>query len=302
MASGSLRKNPAADRTLAAAALLALLAAGQAPAAPPGDFPFGVYDPEGSFADDPDVQIEHLFLPWEDVALETLALADQYARDRGRSVLVTIEPWTWTRDERNTPQFLIAGIEAGDYDENMRGICQALNAFESPVTVRWAHEMEDLSGQFIWAGWPFETYTAAYKRMVDVCRAVAPDVQFVWSPMGVENARDYYPGDDYVDLIGISVFGYEPWEEFRLGGPRTFRDIVAQRYAEVAVFGKPVIVAELGYSGSREYVERWENDVRQDLAGFDLLVAVVYFNQKEVYPWPDGFGFPDWRIGGRVLE
>ena len=88
-------------------------------AAPPGNLPFGVYDPYGAFSDDTDVSIEHLFLPWQDVFLPSLLEADAYASERGRAVLVTIEPWTWTRDERNRPEVLIAGIQNGDFDGNM---------------------------------------------------------------------------------------------------------------------------------------------------------------------------------------
>ena len=204
-------------KTLSAALFGALLTASTALAAPPGELPFGVYDPNGAFADDPDVAIEHLFLPWEDVFLQSLYDADSYAVERGRSILATIEPWTWTRNERNTPEILLAGIRDGTYDTNMATICAIFDDFQSPVTVRWAHEMEDLSGQFIWAGWTPETYIAAYQRMVDVCRTEAPDADFMWSPMGLEGFEEYYPGDDYVDVVGLSVFGLQPWEQQILG-------------------------------------------------------------------------------------
>jgi len=26
------------------------------------------------------------------------------------------------------------------------------------------------------------------------------------------------------------------------------------------------------------------------------LAAVVYFDDKEGYPWPEGYGLPDWRV------
>ena len=110
------------------------------------------------------------FLPWEDVYLPSLTEADAYALKRHRALLVTIEPWTWSRSERNTPQHLRNGIANGSYDKNMSTICEVLNTLQSPVTVRWAHEMEDDNGQFIWAGWKPETYVAAYRRMINVCR------------------------------------------------------------------------------------------------------------------------------------
>ncbi|MBY6199754.1 beta-mannosidase [Maritalea mobilis] len=287
---------------LSAALAGSLLCAGAAFAAPPGELPFGVYDPYGAFADDPDVQIEHLFLPWQDVYLPSLAEADAYAAERGRAVLVTIEPWTWTRDERNRPEVLIEGINSGAFDGNMTTICEILGGFQSAVTVRWAHEMEDRSGQFIWAGWEPDTYIGAYRHMVDVCRSVAPDLDFMWSPLGLEEFEVYFPGEDYVDVIGLSVFGLQPWEQDILGEERSFREILQPRYDRAAGFGLPIVVAELGFVGDQAYYDRWFNDVRQDIEGLDQLVAVVYFNQTEVYPWPDGYGLPDWRFDHNILE
>ncbi|MCG7623468.1 glycoside hydrolase family 26 protein [Epibacterium sp. Ofav1-8] len=281
----------------AALAVLPLVAA----AAPPGDLPFGAYDPTGGFSDDPDVQIEHLFLPWEDIFLPSLLEADAYAQERGRSVLVTIEPWTWSRSERNTATALIEGIFDGSYDSNLRAICGTLADFDSPVTIRWAQEMDDTSGQFIWAQWRPETYIAAYQRVVDICRETSDRFDFMWSPLGFETLAEFYPGDDYVDVIGLSVFGLQAWEQEILGAEQSFHDIFKPRYERALQFDLPIVVAELGYVGDADYVTDWNETVRQDLEDYPELQAVVYFNQKEVYPWPDGYGLPDWRFPQNTL-
>ncbi len=270
-------------------------------AAPDGKLPFGVYDPDGVFANDTGVTIEHLFLPWEDVFLPSLIDADAYAAERGRSILVTIEPWTWNRSERNTPEHLLQGLSSGEYDQYMSSICAVLNLFNSSVTVRWAQEMEDTSGQFIWAQWDPENYMSAYKRMVDVCRVNAPEINFMWSPLGYEGLDLYYPGDEYVDIVGISVFGLQAWELDILGHEQSFKDIVGPRYERVVGFGKPVVVAELGYVGDQGYVDKWNSEVRLVYPEFPELVAVVYFNQKEVYPWPDNHGKPNWKFEAHVV-
>lgn len=289
-------------RKVALALVLCLPLALPSGAAPPGDLPFGVYDPAGQFSEDPEVTIEHVFLPWEDVNLGSLLAADQYALDRNRALLVTIEPWTWTRNERNTAEFLREGIRAGYYDANMRGICGVIGTLQSPVSIRWGHEMDHDEGHFTWAGWDPEAYIEAYRRMIEICRAEAPDVNVVWSPLGHENAAEYYPGDDYVDIVGMSIFGLEPWEKQVLGGAKAYDDWLTERYARLQGFGKPILVAEVGYSGTQAYVDTWENQVRQVRADLPLLIGSVYFNQPEVYPWPDGFGLPDWRVDNRVLQ
>lgn len=270
-------------------------------AAPPGTVPFGAYDPEGSFANDPVPIIEHVFLPWEDVFLPSLTDADAYALARNRALLITLEPWTWSRDERNTPEYLREGIANGIYDVNMRTICGVLDTLQSPVTLRWGHEMDDDNGQFIWAGWEPADYIAAYRRMIDICRAEAPNITVMWSPLGDEGMELYYPGDDYVDLVGLSVFGLQAWDQAKYGGDRSFNDILTPRYNRAAAYGKPIVVAELGYVGKAAYVDAWESAVRVAYPEYPDLVGVVYFNFPEVYAWPEGFGRPDWRVGNRVL-
>ena len=269
--------------------------------APPGPLPFGVYDPVGSFVTDPEVSIEHVFMPWEDVDLSTLQDADAYALERNRALLITVEPWTWTRDERNTAAFLRNGIREGYYDANMKGVCAVIGTLQSPVSVRWGHEMEVDDGQFIWSAWEPEDYISAYKRMIEICRDEAPAINVVWSPIGLDNATDYYPGDEWVDLVGLSIFGYEPWDMGVLGRRQTYRDLLTERYEEVKEFNKPVFVAEVGYSGRQDYVDLWDGQVREARPDLQLLVGAAYFNQKEVYPWPDGYGLPDWRLDARVL-
>lgn len=295
-------QNSSIRAAVGAVALVLACAAAPALAAPPGTLPFGAYDPGGDFADDPVPVIEHLFLPWEDVFLPSLNDADAYALARNRALLITIEPWTWTQNERNTPQALREGIFNGSYDENMEGICAAIAKMQSPVTVRWGHEMEVKDGVFIWSSWAPQDYINAFQRMITICRRAAPQITVMWSPLGEAGMEAYYPGDDYVDLVGISVFGLQAYDQINFDRDQSYVDVMGPRYARAASFGKPVVIAELGYSGSQDYVDAWENSVRVARPEYPSIAGVVYFNQREVHPWPNGLGLPDWRLDYRVTD
>lgn len=258
----------------------------------------GAYDPHGDFGSDTNVSIEHLFLPWEDVDLSTLVLADQYARERGRSLMVTVEPWSWSVDSRVAPDELLAGILAGRYDANIEAVCAAAADLTSPVTIRWGQEMDETDGQFSWAQWAPQSFIAAYQRFVTECRKHLPDATYMWSPKGNPTLIDFYPGDEFVDVVGLSVFGYQAFDLGYFGKQRTFTDALEQGYGLVEGFGKPIIVAELGYEGDRNYVRDWSRSVATPNPAFPELKAVVYFNDREVYPWPQNYGRPNWRVGG----
>lgn len=284
----------AAMRTLVPCMIAGLfLTTGAVFAAPPGAMPFGAYDPEGNFTADAEVSIEHVFLPWDGVDLETLRIADAYALERGRSLLVTVEPWIWGAAQ--TSDALRSDILSGRRDATMRGICEVLVTLESPVTLRWAQEMDSSSGHFPWSQWQPADHIEAYRRMIDVCRGVAPDLRVMWSPAGEEGMQDYYPGDDVVDVIGLSVFGAQEYDALHRGGEQSFVEILQPRYERAIGFGKPIMVAELGFIGDQAYLNDWYNTVRQIDDRFPELEAVVYFDREEVWPWPFNFGLPDWR-------
>ncbi len=270
----------------------------QKPATPVSPGPaLGAYDPYGDFSVDKGVSIEHLFLPWEDVDLTTLAQADSYALAHNRTLLVSIEPWSWDKNARVTPNQLRQGIRAGRYDPNIKAVCSAIGALKSDTTIRWGQEMEHDIGRFIWAGWKPADYVSAYRRFVDKCRPEAKTAKFMWSPRGDANLAPYYPGDRYVDVIGLSVFGLQQQDRDQLGKDRTFAEVLKPAYDRVDVFGKPIVVAELAYLGDRGYVGKWAEDATRTGPEFPHLTSVVYFNDKEPYPWPKPYGMPNWRVG-----
>jgi beta-mannanase len=262
----------------------------------------GAYDPHGDYANDPNSKIEHLFLPWEDVDLESLAMADAYARERGRALLISVEPWSWARDWRATPEDLLSGILNGRYDENMSAVCSTAAKLKSPVTIRWAQEMDDKSGQFTWSSWSPEDYIKAYRHVVDVCRKHLPTAQYMWSPKGDEGLEAFYPGDDYVDTIGLSVFGYQPYDKLTMGRDTTFVERTQPGYDRVKSFGKPIVIAELGYEGNDDYVRAWALEANRPHPEFPAMTSVVYFNDREVYPWPRDVGRPDWQVANHPLD
>ncbi|KGD96650.1 glycoside hydrolase family 26 protein [Rhizobium sp. YS-1r] len=272
------------------------------PIVTPESIILGAYDPHGDFAEAPSSKIEHLFLPWEDVDLSTLAFADDYAQARGRTLLISVEPWSWSPDWRQTSQELLHSILNGSRDGNMAAVCSAAATLKSPVIIRWGQEMDETDNQFSWSHWRGADYVEAFRRVVRVCKAHLKTAKYMWSPKGNEGLEAFYPGDDVVDLVGLSVFGLQQYDRDKTGRDQTFSERLSPGYARVARYGKPVMVAELGYEGDDSYVRNWAESVTKRYAEFPALSAVIYFNDREVYPWPDGYGRPDWRIARQTIN
>jgi beta-mannanase len=138
--------------------------------------------------------------------------------------------------------------------------------------------------------------------MVTECRKHIKSATYMWSPKGNPEMVDFYPGDEFVDLVGLSVFGLQDYDRAVFGKERTFTEALEPGYRLAARFGKPIVVAELGYEGDQNYVRDWAETAADRNPVFPKLNAVVYFNDREVYTWPRNFGRPNWRVADQALN
>jgi len=272
---------------------------GPAEASPLDHVAFGVYDPHGSFAGAREPAIEHIFVFWQALDLRDFRHRLDQARASGRIMMVTVEPFTRAPNWRDGGDQLFQEILRGGYRDEISTICGTLGDFGGRVLVRWGHEMEKPTGRYPWARRDARGYQAAFRHFVDQCRRMAPETRYVWSPVGERNMGAYYPGPAHVDFVGVSLWGLQSYDERFHRGVRDFPASFREKYDRAARFGKPVIIAELGVSGDRNYRENWLRSLFETLArseSFRALRAVVYFNDKEPHYWPFGLGSPDWRV------
>ena len=119
-----------------------------------------------------------------------------------------------------------------------------------PVFLRYASEM---NGKWVpWHGNP-SLYIEKWKMVHDIMEQVAPNVAMVWSPseMPLDQIDAYYPGDNYVDWVGISIYSAQ-FENGDITKPTDRRnpleavDYIYNKYAA----RKPIMISE--YAASHE--------------------------------------------------
>jgi hypothetical protein len=95
-------------------------------------------------------------------------------------------------------------------------------------------------------------YVAAYKRIVDIFRQEnVPNVEWCWSP-NFESCpwvrfSDYYPGDDYVDWVGTSLYANTwGWKSFddMLNATDSLNPVCPYDFS--LAYNKPFMIAEWG--------------------------------------------------------
>jgi hypothetical protein len=97
----------------------------------------------------------------------------------------------------------------GDYDEVIKKYSGWVKSVDRPIYLRIGYEFDGPHNEL-----EPEEYVKAYKHIVDLIRAEGVgNIAFVWHSYASPPFKGYplsawYPGDDYVDWVAISVFGH----------------------------------------------------------------------------------------------
>jgi hypothetical protein len=158
------------------------------------------------------------------------------------------------------PLFTLAAIENGTFDSDLRAWGAAARAFATALIVEWGTEMNGrwFSWNGVWNGGAGEgprRFREAFRRIVGIIRGQgATNITWVFHvnneddpDMEWNRLENYYPGDDVIDWLGVSVYGAQTplddeWPIFSKG-----LDAVAPRIMALAP-DKPLFILEFGVS------------------------------------------------------
>jgi cellulose synthase (UDP-forming) len=263
----------------------------------PTNRPFlGIYDPMNDPAGN-GADVEEVFVQWKPTVGTEIHAHLARIIAAGRVPIVTVEPYPWNIDGLGA-QTLLTDIDTGRYDTVIQDIGRTVAAFApQPVYLRFAQEM-DLNSVFPWSQGDPSAYIRAYRQFVAGIRSAdAANARFVWSPSGNAGSAAYYPGRDVVDVIGVTLLVAQQWEASAgFSVPRSFAQVLQERYPLAQEFGKPIIVAEAGVDLNNPTEKRaWLVAAKASLAQFSQLIGIVYFDDRNP-PMPLLTSRPDWGL------
>jgi len=211
-------------------------------------------------------------------------------RSHGSIPLVTWEPQN-SQNGVNQPTYQLRNIYNGTYDAYLRKWAQDAKNWGHPFFLRFAQEM---NGN--WYPWDEQVngnqpgdFVKAWRHVHDIFVANgATNVSWVWSP-NVESSNtttplaELYPGDSYVDWVGMDGynFGYGEWQTFTQLFHQTYTDL--QQIAPT----KPIMVAEMGSAEQGGSKASWITDAYtlQIPTFFPKIKAVIWFNKNKERDW-----------------
>jgi hypothetical protein len=211
---------------------------------------------------------------------------------RGITPVLSWEPWN-NYTGSSDPAFDLDSTLAGQHDVVLDRWITGAKAYGQPIYIRLAHEM---NGD--WYPWGFKNghntntpakFLAFWRYVVDRFRAQgATNVRWVWSPNVVDNDKPLtgsYPGDDYVDLVGMDGYNWgtsQSWSSWQ-----TFTTIFGTTYDLVAALSsKPIIVSETASTESGGTKSTWiTNAYGAEQSRFPRLAGILWFNQNKETDW-----------------
>lgn len=229
----------------------------------------------------------------------------------GSVPLIFWSPWDRPYLETKGPdRFRLDAILAGRWDDYIDRWADAAREHGGPLLVSFCNEMNGnwfpWSGSLYGAGEKLETpaggyagpelFKQTYRRVVDRVRARgAHNVQWVFhlnnfsEPVEPWNTfANYYPGKDYVDWMGLSVYG----QQFPDGEWKDFDSMLKPGYDELAKVDpdKPMMVTEWGVGEfpRRDNAKRSGGDKARWIAEafetmrleFPRIRAAIYWHER----------------------
>lgn len=228
----------------------------------------------------------------------------RWIRDRGSIPFIRLMLRSDERLWHAESTFTLQRIIEGAFDGELRAWARAARSFGSPLLVEYGTEVncEWFSWNAVWNGagdtvsygdphltdGP-ERFLGAYRHIVGLFRDEgAKNITWVWhvnngdAPSTEWNRLEkYYPGDSWVDWVGVSVYGAQKPTEAAWPQFSDLMDGVYQRLRALAPT-KPVIVCEFGATSGNPLGDQsaWAE------AAIDALVDGR---------WPAVIGFAWWN-------
>ena len=230
-----------------------------------------------------------LYLAWgEGTANQIPAELVQEIYATGSWPMITWEPWMndfraadtipWMKDNQKVFQQILEG----QFDRYIDSFARQLGSLQAPVFLRFAHEFDNPA--YPWSetgGNSPEEFIAAWRYVYNRFMAQGTfNVIWVWNPFTHENARQYFPGEAYVDWIGVTLLNYGTLnQEGSLYDFEALYEPFEEAFKNLPDI--PVMLAEFGsldLGGDREL---WlEDALKHSASVYKEIKAWVFFHSK----------------------
>lgn len=238
--------------------------------------------------------------------------ACQKLGERGIVPHLTWELFWPSKDPNNAAQTGPEGYQgfndvlAGKYDDYIDRFAEGAKTYNKEILMRFLHEFN--GNWYVWSGNKNGKENGGPEKVIEVWKYVvdrfkakgADNVKWLWVPHGPStdlsteawnDVANYWPGDAYVDWIGLDGYNFYPVDPW--GGERPLRDFdncFRDLYDACKVLGEqPMMIAEFG-SGEFEHdgfdKAAWITDAFSKMkTDYPRIKIFTWFNINKELDW-----------------
>lgn len=185
-------------------------------------------------------------------------------RDDGKMVHIALEP--------------NLGLDSVRDDAYLETLAKDMQATGAKIFVRFASEM---NGPWVQYSGDPAAYREKFRLVAKKMHALAPNVAMVWCPYAMprQTIRSYYPGDEYVDWVGVNMYSVTYFnQDRRTPGKWTHPGDLLESVYTTYASKKPIMVGEYGAT-------HHSNLESKSVADFAMgCVSAMYASLPRVYP------------------
>ncbi|MHB8596647.1 MAG: glycoside hydrolase family 26 protein [Ktedonobacteraceae bacterium] len=207
-------------------------------------------------------------------------------RNHGSIPMLTWEPWNPGQGPKQ-PQYSLSNIIQGHFDSYITQFAQAAKAWGHPFFLRFAHEMN--ANWYPWGvtnGNKLKDYVLAWRHVHDIFTSVgATNATWVWAVSMGSDLQTYqrlYPGDNYVDWVGMDGYNYggKTWNSFSSVFGSSYQLLLK-------ITNKPFMIAETATSPKGGDKASWISNAFSTAIPdqFTQVKAVVWFDENKEQNW-----------------
>ncbi len=205
------------------------------------------------------------------------------AWDNGKVLELTLQT------NNSTQGNMVYKVLQGEYDSFINNYAKTIADFGHPVLFRLANEM---NGDWCpYSGYntsrDAEVFIDFYKYIYNVFKAQEADnVIWVWNPNDKSfpdfkwnDAYNYYPGDEYVDVVGMTA--YNTGTYYSRVGERwmTFQELYQKTYNEYSGhFGQPLMITEFASASMGGNKSQWIQDMFDQIPTYSKIKLAIWWD------------------------
>lgn len=207
--------------------------------------------------------------------------------ERGATLMIFWNPMDYTKSVDEQEPFHFNHILDGSWDEYIHEFVQETKRFDGHVIIA---PMEEVNGEWTsWSGYKsrygtIDQYINSFRYLYDKFEGVQ-NVDFAWviNHTSVPNVqansiRTYYPGEGYVDLIGINSFNFgDPWVGFDT--------LVQEPIKEVNEFDIPIYITSVASAEGAQKAEWINIFFASHFFTEGTLRGFIWFNEDKERNW-----------------